>query len=60
MPNNEMLKELLEFSMKFAQLCREQGKQRGLLPFTEGLLPEDFLRVPEASKGQQHEVMNMP
>jgi hypothetical protein len=51
MPNSETLKELLEFSMVFAQMCRESGERRGASPFTEGLLPEDFLRVPESSKG---------
>ena len=51
MPNSETLKELLEFSTKFAQFCR------GVPPFAKGLLPEDFLRVPEASKGRQCEVI---
>jgi hypothetical protein len=57
MPKNETLKELLEFSTVFAQMCREQGKQRGASPLAEGLLPEDFLRVPESRKGGQHEVI---
>ena len=57
MPNNKTLKELLEFSTKFAQLCQEQGEERGLPPFAKGLLPEDFLRVLEASKCQQREVI---
>jgi hypothetical protein len=57
MPNNEMLKELLEFSTIFAQMCREQGEQRGASPFAEGLLPEDFLRVLESRKGEQREVI---
>jgi hypothetical protein len=51
MPNNETLKELLEFSTVFAQMCRESGERRGASSLTEGLLPEDFLRVPESSKG---------
>jgi hypothetical protein len=29
MPNSETLKELLEFSMMFAQMCRESGERRG-------------------------------
>jgi hypothetical protein len=57
MPNNEMLKELLEFNMVFARMCREQGERRGASPFVEGLLPEDFLRVPESCKGGQREVI---
>jgi hypothetical protein len=57
MPNNKTLKELLEFSTVFAQICREQGEQRGASPFTEGLLPEDFLNIPESRKGGQHEVI---
>jgi hypothetical protein len=50
MPNNETLKELLEFSTVIAQMCREQGEREGASPFAEGLLPEDFLRVPESNK----------
>jgi hypothetical protein len=57
MPNSEMLKELLEFSTVFARMCRGQGEQRGASPFAEGLLSEDFLRVPESSKGGQREVI---
>jgi hypothetical protein len=57
MPNNKTLKELLEFSTVFARMCREQGEQRGAFPFAEDLLPEDFLRVPELSKGGQREVI---
>jgi hypothetical protein len=57
MPNDETLKESLEFSMVFAQMCRESGEQRGAFPFAEGLLPEDFLRVPESSKRGQREVI---
>jgi hypothetical protein len=54
MSNSETLKELLEFSTMFARMCREQGEPRG---FTEGLLPEDFLRVPESNKDGQREVI---
>jgi hypothetical protein len=57
MPNSKMLKELLEMSMLFAQVCREQGERRGASPFAEGLLPKDFLRVPELRKGRQCEVL---
>jgi hypothetical protein len=57
MPNNEMLKELLEFSTVFTQMYREQGERRGASPFAEGLLPEDFLRVPKSRKGGQREVI---
>jgi hypothetical protein len=57
MPNNKTLKELLEFSTVFAQMCREQGERRGASPFAEDLLPKDFLRVPELSKGGQREVI---
>jgi hypothetical protein len=57
MPNSETLKELLEFSMMFAQMCRESGEQRGASPFAKGLLFKDFLRVPESSKGGQREVI---
>jgi hypothetical protein len=60
MPNSEMLKELLEFSTVFAQMCREQGSQRSASPFAEGLLPKDFLRVPESRKGGQREVIEYP
>jgi hypothetical protein len=48
---------LLEFSTVFAQMCREQGEQRGASPFAEGLLPEDFLRIPKSKKGGQREVI---
>jgi hypothetical protein len=57
MPNSETLKELLEFSTVFAQMCRGQGERIGASPFAEGLLPKDFLRVPESSKGRQCEVI---
>jgi hypothetical protein len=57
MPNSKTLKELLEFSTVFAQMCREHGEQRDASPFTEGLLPEDFLKVPESRKGGQCEVI---
>jgi hypothetical protein len=57
MPNNETLKELLEFNTMFAKMCRDSGERRGAPPFAEGLLFEDFLRVPESSKGGQHEVI---
>jgi hypothetical protein len=57
MPNSETLKELLEFSTMFAQICRESCERRGAPPFAKGLLPEDFLRVPESSKGGQREVI---
>jgi hypothetical protein len=57
MPNSKTLKELLEFSMVFAQMCQEQGERRDVSPFAEGLLHKDFLRVPESSKGGQREVI---
>jgi hypothetical protein len=57
MPNSETLKELLEMSTQFIQLCREQGERRGASPFAKGLLPEDFLRVPKSRKGGQREVI---
>ena len=57
MPNRKTLKELLEFSMMFVQMCQENGKRRGAPHFTEGLLPEDFVRVSESSKGGQREVV---
>jgi hypothetical protein len=57
MPNSETLKELLEFITVFARMCREQGERRGASPFAEDLLPEDFLRVLESSKGRQCEVI---
>jgi hypothetical protein len=57
MPNSEKLKELLELNTMFAQICRESGEWRGASPFAEGLLSEDFLRVPESSKGGQREVI---
>ena len=57
MPNSETLKELLEFSTMFVQMCWEQGEQRGASPFTEGLLLKDFLKVSELSKGGQREVI---
>jgi hypothetical protein len=57
MPNSETFKELLEFSTTFAKMCRDSGEQRGAPPFAEGLLSEDFLRVPESSKGGQREVI---
>ena len=53
--NSKMLKELHE--MLFAQVCQEQGEQRGASSFVEGLLPKDFLRVPESRKGGQCEVI---
>jgi hypothetical protein len=56
MPNSETLKELLEFSTTFAIMCRDSGERRGAPPFAEDLLPEDFLRVLESSKGGQREV----
>ena len=56
-PNNETLKELLEFSTVFAQMCRESSKRRSVSPFAKDLLLEDFLRVPESSKCRQHEVI---
>jgi hypothetical protein len=57
MSKNETLKELLEFSTVFAWMCREQGEWSGASPFAEDFLPKDFLRVPESSKGGQHEVI---
>jgi hypothetical protein len=57
MPISETLKELLEFSTVFARMCREHGEWSGASPFSEGLLPEDFLRVLESSKGGQCEVI---
>jgi hypothetical protein len=57
MPNSKTLKELLEMSTLFAQLCREQGKQSSASPFLEGLLPEIFLRVLESRKGGQREAI---
>ena len=57
MPNNKTLKELLEFSTMFTRMCQEQGKQRSVFPFTEDLLPKDFLRIPKSSKGGQREVI---
>jgi hypothetical protein len=57
MPNNETLKELLEMSSLFAQLWWGQGEQRSASPFAEGLLPKDFLKVPESRKGGQREVI---
>jgi hypothetical protein len=57
MPNSETLKELLEFSTTFAKMCRDNGERRSAPPFAEGLLPEDFLRVSESSKGRQREVI---
>ena len=37
-------------------MSRERQAKK-CLPFTEGLLPEDFLRVLESSKSGQHEVI---
>jgi hypothetical protein len=57
MPNSETLKELMEFSTVFAQMCRESGERRGVSPFAKGLLSKDFLRVPKSSKRRQREVI---
>ena len=57
MPNYQTLMELLECSTNVAQLCREQGEQRGLPPCVEGLMPADFLRVSDATRGRSFELM---
>jgi hypothetical protein len=57
MPNSKTLKELLEFSTVFVQMCRESGERRSASPFAKGSLPEDFLRVSESSKCGQREVI---
>jgi hypothetical protein len=41
MPNNNMLKELLESSTQSAQLCREKGGQSSAFP-NDGYFYEDF------------------
>jgi hypothetical protein len=52
MSNNKTLKELLECSTQWAQLCSKKGEQSGDSLCTS-LFLEDFLRMPKIEKGRR-------
>jgi hypothetical protein len=56
-PNNKTLKEVLEFSMQWAQLCREKGEQSGAF-LSDDFSHEDFGRVVESEKKGEREVIH--